>query len=371
MCPRNKNSRIARPQNSGGNNGAGIVDGGRDACRSKGGGGSITLRIKQWTVVVVILIVIMVATIIIGYKQKEMSPTIKPNGEKIPLEAAWIIQTGCGTDTLSCADKILKDVTEDLNNRRYIELHEKSVPTDVVDRESLYISFKAEDLAGYYIFAITPGDTLGFATGKINVNYIGMRKDNDALYLDIQYKSNKEFGVDIFYSKNPGIHNVPVVLTDHKIHYKNVLNAYPIDNNLISVNTNAESTSSWKYISFKLDDPNFNPNNTSNPEKYIWIPHLKYESKKIDIAQTFLDEIDKNFQDKNVSKFVWDEQKVTKENVSKIVNEFKKKGYDIVNIYLSRIKLGENIPPTITQGVAICGIGTTCYNDKIRITVEK
>jgi hypothetical protein len=305
---------------------------------------------KNVGIIIAVLIVIIAVAIIMSYNQNEVSPTIKP-GKKIPLDAAWIIQTKGGGDKILQGQEVLRNVTEDVSNTGgvYIKLSEKNVPIDVTDEESLYASFKAEDLSGYYIITITPGYTSGFATGEIDVDYVGMRKDNDTLFLDIRYKSNKAFHIDILYSKNPGIHNVPGFF-GNKARNRSVFNAYPAD--FSSIYTNAESTLpwSWKYISFKLDN-------------------LKSESRRIDIAQTFLEEeLDKNLQDKNMSKFVWDEQKVTKENVSKIVNESKKRGYEIINIYLSTIKLGENIPPTITQNVVICG--TTCYNDEIKISVK-
>ena len=307
---------------------------------------------KYVGIIIVVLIVIIVIAIFMSYNQKEVSPTIK-SGKRIPLDAAWIIHTMGGGDKILKEQEILRNVTDDVSNvdGRYIKLSEKNVPLDTTDEDSLYASFKAEDLPGYYIFTMSPGyaHALGFATGEIDVDYIGMRKDNDTLFLDLRYKSNKAFHIGILYSKNPGFHNVPVFF-GKKIRNRSVFNAYPAD--FSSVYTNAESTLpwSWKYMSFKLDN-------------------LKAESKRIDIAQTFLEEeLDKNLQDKNMSKFVWDEQKVTKENISKIVNESKKRGYDITNIYINRIGLGENIPSAIAQDVVICG--TTCYNDEIMISVK-
>lgn len=327
------------------------------------------MKRKNVSIIIVILIIIILVAIVMSSKQDDIPPA-KFDGNKIPLHGAWIVQTKGGGDRNFQGQEILKNVTENLINisSGYITLHEKNVPTDIVDRENLYAAFEAEDFGGYYIFMITPGNTLGYATGEININYIGMRKEQDGtLFLDLKYKSNKAFDIKILYSKNPRMTKVPIVLPDHKISFRDVFEAYPIDNNLISVNAKAESTGSWKSISFKLDDSNFNPNNKSDPEKYIWIPHLKYESKRIDLAQSFLEELDGNFEDENLSKYQWDEKKITKENISKIVNEFKSRGHKIVNIYLNKIKVGENVPPTIKQGIVLCG--TICYNDEIMITV--
>jgi hypothetical protein len=316
---------------------------------------------KNVGIIIAVLIIIAVA-ILMSYNQKEISPTIK-SGKKILLDAAWIIHKMGGGDKIFQGQEILKNVTDNVSNidERYIKLFEKNVPTDTVDEESLYASFKAEDLPGYYIFTMAPGDTLGFATGEIDVNYIGMRKDNDTLFLDLRYKSNKAFHIDILYSKNPGIHNVPAVWPDNEIHNRSVFNAYPAD--FSSIYTNAESTLpwSWKYISFKLDN-------------------LKSESKRIDTAQTFLEEeLDKNLQNKDMSKFVWDDQKFTKENISKVVNESKKRGYDTIGILTHKVELdgsmeieaGEFGGPSISQDVVICGsTWVACYDNKIMISVK-
>lgn len=172
-----------------------------------------------------------------------------------------------------------------------VMLKEKPVPIGgPAYEETLYVAFKSENLPGYDIFTITPGHLSPMAR-TIEVDYIGTKKDGNAVYLEIVYRTNKAFDFEI----------VPGYAQD-----SNFTGIYPVNSTIYdtSFHISARETKDWQSASLEVNS------------------YIKGELLKIDLAFGYLEKLDKSWRVEE-QEFVWDERRISMDSASQIGESMK------------------------------------------------
>ena len=114
--------------------------------------------------------------------------------------------------------------------------------------------------------------------------------------MEIKYRSNKDFDIEIFYTRNPELKEISGGFYPF---LKHIFYAYPTG---IKIHATA-SKSLWRVSTFKLQIDN--------------------KIEKIDIAQRFLEKLNEAWRyDKSKVMFMWDGRKISNKSLEEITKEF-------------------------------------------------
>lgn len=172
-----------------------------------------------------------------------------------------------------------------------VMLKEKPVPIGgPAYEETLYAAFKSDNLPGYDIFTITPGN-LSPISRITEVDYIGIKKDGNNVYLEIVYRTNKAFDFEI----------VPGYSQD-----SNFTGIYPVVSPIsyTRFHISARETKDWQSVSLEINS------------------YIRGELSKIYLAIGYLEKLDKNWRVEE-QKFVWDERGISVDSASQIGESMK------------------------------------------------
>ena len=231
--------------------------------------------------------------------------------KKILPEKVLFVHTVGGSAGITTQD-VIRDATNVINEADGIamKLSEKKVGTDEISREELYAVFKHGSLPGYCVFVISPGQTLGYPKGVIEIDYIRMKEVGAEKILEIKYRSNKPFSISMLYTRFPEFRELSGGFYPFT---RRVFYAYPIDPTLtgMGLKIGAENAdSSWHTTSFELK------------------PSINSVAEMVDVAQDFLEKLDKAWRhNKSKTMFVWNAQNISEESVTIIMERFNESNY--------------------------------------------
>lgn len=251
------------------------------------------------------LVLIFVVCFLTAFAWANMGIEVGPPGWKEGEGKGWFSDVPFGLANVVWVDvgSSKWDVKADVSVKdgKGVMLKEKPVPIGgPAYEETLYAAFKSKNLPGYDIFTITPGHLSPMAR-TIEVDYIGMKKDGNSVYLEIVYRTNKAFDFEVVpgYAQDPNFTEIyPVISTIYNTRFY----------------ISARETKDWQSASLEIN------------------PAIKGEISKLDLAAGYLEKLDKSWRVEE-EKFVWDERLISVDSASQIGDSMKS-GFGVPKIRL-------------------------------------
>jgi hypothetical protein len=229
--------------------------------------------------------------------------------KKLLADQAWLSTSGSRNFIVKAS---ASDVTESVREQdgKIVSLQEKQVPTDFIDEQTLLVSFKDVQLPGSYIFRISTGSTTGIASAWLDVDEFSLIEKNGQKSLNIVYKANESFPIDILYSRDPEFRSIWLNKTG--LTRSDFLYAFPISLSMIgtsefNISGNVISSTRWNTAIIPLP------------------PELLEQAKLINEAQQFLEELNNTLSiadKKNEGMFLWDETLLTETAIDRIAEKY-------------------------------------------------
>lgn len=296
---------------------------------------------------VILIFFSIIGLVYLSNKRKDQLREGEENSDQGDLstsDSALVIHS-IGSENVITRQEIMENVTATVMRADYnsFKLNEKVIPLDAFESENLYGIFEIPSVPNYCIFSISPKFThTATASRYIEIDYIGLKKQDENLFFEITYRSSKKFSIEILYSPRPRI----LQMWSNK---QGLFYAYPVKAQFdVDI-----CDGRWCTESFSLTEG------------------LYKKLREVAATVNFLERLNREFAFTEDVLFFWDGTEINKDKIEETVEDYRFYGYNInyTLILGASVLENEKKTPLVTQKIDVRMEDGDCVEGWIRVSL--